>query len=296
MEIHTKKPIMKPLSDLTLLDRFLFACAMEDSKIMQLVLQIILGRHIPLLDRAQAEKELRTAPWLRSIRLDVFAVDSEDNVYNAEVQKKNTGNLLKRSRFYQALIDSSLLPPGELDFNQLPASCLIMVTPFDLFGEGRYRYTFQMKCQEAEHIGLEDGAVRIFLNTRGNNPGEDGEELAELLRYFEHTTSDTAAGCRSERVKEIHQRICQTKSSEEIGVRYMQEWEEKMYELREAKQQGLEQGLSKGLSKGIQAFILDNLEESVPRERILAKLQKRFDLSPEQAENHFREVTNAAGQ
>lgn len=92
---------MKPLSDLTLLDRFLFACAMEDVITMQLVLQIILGKHIKLMDTAQSEKELRTAPWLRSIRLDVDTMD-EAGIYNTEVQKKNTGNLRRRSRFYQA--------------------------------------------------------------------------------------------------------------------------------------------------------------------------------------------------
>lgn len=42
----TKRPVMKPLSELTLLDRFLFACAMEDASMMQLILQIILGKEI----------------------------------------------------------------------------------------------------------------------------------------------------------------------------------------------------------------------------------------------------------
>ncbi|MDO5346792.1 MAG: hypothetical protein Q4E91_13765 [Lachnospiraceae bacterium] len=110
---HTDKPFMKPLSDLTLMDRFLFACAMEDPVILQMVLEIILDKEIHLKEWTQAEKELRTAPWLRSVRLDVISVDYEDNLYNTEVQKKNTGNLQKRSRFYQALIDSSLLAPGD---------------------------------------------------------------------------------------------------------------------------------------------------------------------------------------
>jgi len=58
------KPAMKPLSDLTLMDRFLFACAMEDPVILQTVLEIILEKEIHLKERIQAEKELRTAPWL----------------------------------------------------------------------------------------------------------------------------------------------------------------------------------------------------------------------------------------
>lgn len=45
---------MKPLSGLTLMDRFLFACAMEDLEILQLVLQIIPGREI---DEAASESQ-----------------------------------------------------------------------------------------------------------------------------------------------------------------------------------------------------------------------------------------------
>ena len=87
-------------------------------------------------------------PRILELSLKII-LDQEETLYNTEVQKKNTGNLLKRSRFYQALIDSSLLSPGEIDFNKLPAAYLITIAPFDLSGEGKYRYTFRMKCEES---------------------------------------------------------------------------------------------------------------------------------------------------
>ena len=49
----------KALKDLNLLDRFLFAEAMEDPVIMQMVLEIILGREIILKYPPQTEKEQR---------------------------------------------------------------------------------------------------------------------------------------------------------------------------------------------------------------------------------------------
>ena len=55
---YAKKPIMKPLSELNLLDRFLFACAMEDTGTIELVLQIIFGRKIELYDSPEAEPVL----------------------------------------------------------------------------------------------------------------------------------------------------------------------------------------------------------------------------------------------
>ena len=77
----------KALKDLNLLDRFLFAEAMEDPVIMQTILEIILGKDILLKYPPQAEKEKRSSPLFRFIRMDVWAMDMEDTVYDAEVQK-----------------------------------------------------------------------------------------------------------------------------------------------------------------------------------------------------------------
>ena len=66
-----QKNLIKPLSKLTLLDRFLFSCAMEDKRILELTLRIILKKELELRDPAQTEKEFRIMPWLRSIRLPI---------------------------------------------------------------------------------------------------------------------------------------------------------------------------------------------------------------------------------
>lgn len=39
--------------------------------------------------------------------------------------------------------------------------------------------------------------------------------------------------------------------------------------------------------EGIQAVILDNLEEQIPKERILMKLQKRFHLTEEKSKKYY---------
>ena len=64
----------------------------------------------------------------------------------------------------------------------------IIITPFDLFGEGRYCYTFHARCDENPSLVLEDGATRIFLNTRGTNRNEVSEELIQFLEYMEQST------------------------------------------------------------------------------------------------------------
>ncbi len=79
----------KTLQECTLLDRFLFDQTMDCPEAHEAALQIILNNpDLSLLTPAQTEKELRTAPWLRSIRLDVFALDETLTVYSTEMQKK----------------------------------------------------------------------------------------------------------------------------------------------------------------------------------------------------------------
>ena len=73
---------MKTLQELTLFDRFLFNETMEIPEAHEAVLRIILGdEKLKLLSQVQTEKEMQTAPWLRSIRLDTFSMDQDDLQY-----------------------------------------------------------------------------------------------------------------------------------------------------------------------------------------------------------------------
>lgn len=150
------------------------------------------------------------------------------------------------------MIDAGLLEPGIPDYNQLNDSYIIIITPFDLFGYGRYVYTFRAGCLEEPDCCLEDGAVRIFRNTRGKNDGEVSKELVGFLRYVEDTTDEMAADMDSERIKRIHNRVRKVKASEEVGVKYMQAWEERYYDKEEARQEGLEEGRQEGREIGKQ--------------------------------------------
>lgn len=165
----------KTLQELDLLDRFLFSEVMEDNRTLEDVLEIILGHPVPLKDKVQAEKELRRTPLNKSVYFDVY---------------------------------------GE-DYNKLKDAYIIMIMPFDLFGQGKYKYTFHMTCDEIPGLRLQDGATRIFLNTRGTDAEGVSEELIQLLKYFENTTKETVAGSQSEKIKQLEKRVEKMKASEE---------------------------------------------------------------------------------
>lgn len=224
---------MKNLKDLNLLDRFLFAEAMEDPENMRDVLEIIFG--------------------------------------------KNTKNLPKRSRFYQSMIDSKLLEPGEKDFNKMNDVYIILIAPFDLFGEGKYMYTFQMTCQESFSVLLNDGATRIFLNTHGTNPEDVSPELVELLHYIENTTQEVADSCTSPRIHKMQERICSIKSSEEVSVKYMQRWEEMEMEKDKARAEG-RNSIAKLMDKLLEENRVDDCKRAVKDPEFCQKLMDEFGI------------------
>lgn len=60
---------------------------------------------------------------------------------------------------------------------------------------------------------MDDGAVRIFLNTRGKNDDEITPELKAFLHYVECTEDKFVENSGSERLKKIHACVSQIKFS-----------------------------------------------------------------------------------
>ena len=277
----------KSLKELNLLDKFLFDEAMDDPENVKTMLDIILRQNTNLKHPPQTEKEQRTSIDNRQIRLDVYAIDEDDVIYEVEAQKENTHNLPKRSRLYQGIIDSKLLPPGVADFNLLNEVLIVLITPFDLFGYGLYRYTFQMRCEEVPELKLDDGATRIFLNTRGKHPELVSPELIELLKYMERSTDEVSGECKSKRIQEMHRRVCQIKASEKTEVKYMQAWEEQIMIRQEGITEGRIEGEKIGRLRG-KRELLEKLSDKFSIEQISEMLE--IDIS--ELKNIMKEIQN----
>ena len=252
----------KPLTELTLLNRFLFNEVMEQPENLRVLLEIILGKEILLKYLPETERETRTSPIHRFIKLDVWAME-EDTVYNAEVQQKNTQNLPKRSRYYQGMIDSKLLKPGVVDFNELNDIFIIIITPFDLFGQDRYLYTFQMQCEEVPGLHLQDGAARIFINTHGKNPEDISDDLLELLHLIEHT-NDHDTTYHNKNLQKMSERVREIQNNAEVSVKYMQAWEERVLDRQEAREEGRKQLLSELIQKKLEkGLTMDQIADAL---------------------------------
>ena len=130
----------------------------------------------------------------------------------------------------------------------------------------------------------DDGATRIFLNTRGEHPELVSPELIELLKYMEHSTDEVSGSCESKRIQEMHRRVCQIKASEKTEVKYMQTWEEKIL----IKQEGIREGIAEGEKRLLVSQIQKKLAKNYSAEQISEILE--IDIS--KVENIVEEIQN----
>ena len=250
---HTNPP--KKLQDLNLMDRFLFSEVIESAEAYKIILEIILEREINFKGEPVAENEKRKELLGKIARLDVCAIGDDDRVYNAEVQKENENNMHKRMRYYGALMTSKLLPEGTIDYNRLSDLCMIVIAGFDMGGEGKYRYTVRRMYEGYPDKEVYDGEVILYLNTKGKDTAGVSNELIALLEYFEETTDDKALSSGYERIIRLNEIVSSIKANDEIGVKYMNAYEERMHDIQEAREQGEKTGEERGRTEGLEAGI-----------------------------------------
>ena len=82
-------------------------------------------------------------------------------------------------------------------------------------------------------------------------------------------------------MRRVHERVCKVKVNEEIGVKYMQAWEEKYYEREEGREEGrmntLVSLVCRKLAKGMEAMaIADMLEEEEDVIQDICDVAKRY--------------------
>ena len=166
----------------------------------------------------------------------------------------------------------SLLEPGSTDFNKLKDLTTILISPFDIFGYELYRYTFEERCVEVLELRLDDGARRIFINTKGKNPEGFTEEFLELMEYINHTTDEVAEKVKSEKIKKIHDRVRTVKGSEKVGVKLMQKWEELAY----AREEGELEGEKKGELVLLVSLVCRKIKRGLTPETIADQLEREL--------------------
>lgn len=207
------------LKNLNLSNDFLFMHVMEDEEICKEVVEEILNVKIDKIVYLEEQKGTKINYQDKGVRFDVYVNDSAGTIYNIEMQSKNTDDIPRRSRYYQGNIDVNYLLENKM-YKDLKECYVVFICCFDLFGRDDYKYTFKNRCEEYPDLELKDGAVKIFLNTRGKR-GNVSHNLKAFLKYAENSTDEFAENSNSELVKKVHEKVKTVKTSNEMGRDYM---------------------------------------------------------------------------
>jgi predicted transposase/invertase (TIGR01784 family) len=232
MQMKDEDELLEPLQKLNLMDDFLFDVTTVDIGACKAIIELSLNIHIKKIQWKEGQKVTHNLPGKRGIRMDFYVEDIEGQIFNVEMQKRNRGNIPKRTRFYQGLLDAPLLKSGEESFDNLRPTYIIVICSFDLFHQSKYRYTFTNMCKEVQGLELGDDCTKIILNTKGKNDDEVEKPLVNFLHYIEHSTDENVTDDSDERLKYLHGIVQKIRANAQMGVTYMT-MEERDRQIRE---------------------------------------------------------------
>ena len=165
---------------------------------------------------------------MRGVRFDAY-VKTADKWIDIEMQTTNKHDLEKRSRYYQALMDTDCLEKGGR-FKDLKNTYVVFICTFDYLGLGEPMYVVESYIRKND-LHFNDGTSKILLNTKCSP-----DKVPEKLRsFYEYINDPTKIG--SELIEGIDERVQKYNTPE---------WRERLvtleYMIAEAKEEGIAEG------------------------------------------------------
>lgn len=206
---------------LTLFSDVFMTTALKDTAACQHVLRILTGI------KTLTVKTVRTQYRISNITshdavLDVLAEDGEGHLMNIEIQRADTIDHARRTRFYGSMIDSEYLQKGK-KYSEMPDVHIIYISETDLWNAGRTTYPVK-KFFEGTDVAYDDGFYIRYVNAAV----DDGSDTAKLMEYFKTTDPEDAS--QGDLSKRVHLLKC-----EKGGWDEMCEVSEKWYKEGEAR-------------------------------------------------------------
>lgn len=207
--------VTKDFDQITLKNDFMFFSVMSDKELCKELLERILDIKIKKLVYVAGQDTKKDSYDGKGVRLDIYTEDSENTVYNVEMQAGKSTNLPKRSRFYQSAIDLNQLQAG-MDYDALKNTIVIFICTFDIFKKDFLKYTFKNICTEDKELILNDATTKVFVNTTATLDDENlNPKLASLIKYInEETITD-------DYTKKLDEAVRIKRRSSDWRVKYM---------------------------------------------------------------------------
>ena len=199
---------------------------------------MLLNIQIESISLAQPEKTLDVDFFAKGIRLDVFVKDRTDRSFDIEMQVIGKKHLPLRARYYQSVLDVSILRPGET-YDSLKESFVIFLCLEDIFGKGLPIYTFQSICAEDRNLLLGDLTTKVFCNALKYDK-MPVEKLRTFFKFLVEKKPD-----ETEFSKTLSEKVLKAKITEDARRTYITLEQEIRLAAKHAAQEAFEEGYKK---------------------------------------------------
>ena len=178
-------------ANLSFTDDYVFCTVLsENQELCRELAERILGRKIAEIVYLNDQQSIQVTPDSKGVRFDVYFEDDQNTVYDIEMQNDSYGDLLRRSRYYQSVIDTEQIKAGE-PYEKLKDSYVIFISTFDPLKCGYSLYEIVPMCRNHRTVDFNDGTRRIFLNSCGTKDEDLSDELKIFLEYLtNHVPTD----------------------------------------------------------------------------------------------------------
>ena len=201
---------LQRLRGFRLLDDDFMSKVFEDKNCVEFLLQIILKRDDLKVTSVSSQYVIKNLQG-RSVRLDILAVDRQNQVYNIEIQRDDKGAGVKRARYNSSLIDANVTEPGE-QYQNLNETYVVFITENDVLGENLPIYHVDRIVRETGKM-FNDQSHIIYVNSQIKDETALGklmhdftctnakdmfyEVLADRVHYFNEDEKGVAIMCKA---------------------------------------------------------------------------------------------------
>jgi predicted transposase/invertase (TIGR01784 family) len=225
----------------------------EDITCAQLLLRIILGINDLIVISVQTQKNVKNLQG-RSVRLDIFAKDSNGNYYNIEIQRDNGGADPKRARYNGSLIDANVVKTVDKK-PIIPEVYVIFITENDVLHGNLPIYNIERTITQTGEL-FDDGLHIVYVNGKI----QDETALGKLMHDFSCKNAD-----------DMHYKILSER------VRYFKEDEEGITDMCKAMEDIRNMGRAEGIAVGEARGLVKGRVEGEATGRIIGTIETCFE-------------------
>ena len=222
--------------------------------------------------------------------LDVLVELNDHTKINIEIQRKSLSYWDRRQVFYLAKLFTADLRVGE-NYRKAKRCVSISILDFNLTDGEEYHNVYLLR--DAKGNIFSDIIELHTLELRKNLTGEGAVE--EWMKFFsvEREEDLDMIKTMNEGIREAVRELRVMSLRKRLQMRY--EAHLKMIRDRNAREDYLQnEGMQKGIQKGMQKGMIETYREmGLSREETVTRIQKRFDITEEDAENILGQYWNS---